>query len=115
MTLMTMNCRGYLKAVQHTFRKRVIACRTGRLGAQTRQSATQARNPRLSTHLPGHPLFLVEFTVPLGFEGPAANSEFMRRVTDGARTRDLRSHYQSNAYSESGSTCLGWWPRTLSA
>jgi hypothetical protein len=65
--------------------------------------------------LPGHLLFLVEFTVPLGFEGAAANSEFMRRVTDGARTRDLRSHYQSNAYSESGSTCLGWWPRTLAS
>jgi hypothetical protein len=37
------------------------------------------------------PLLLIVFAVPLGFDKPAANREFVRRVTGGSRTCDFEA------------------------
>jgi hypothetical protein len=69
----------------------------GRQHRERKPDKARCRSDARNT-FPEHLPLLLELAVPLGFEEPAADREFMRRVTDRARTRDLRSHNLSKLY-----------------
>jgi hypothetical protein len=62
-----------------------------RRASSTGSASTTKRDadPRLQRFSKHPPMLLVEFPAPLDLEESLQTAAFMRRMTDGARTRDL--------------------------
>jgi hypothetical protein len=92
-TAVTMKYKGSLEAVRHPSQE-LRGNLSGRsLEEQARQSATQVHDPNVSPNTPRCCSYSSPFRSAL--RSPLQTAGFMRRVTDGARTRDLlRRHRQ---------------------